>query len=148
MPTNHGGGKDMLSEGVQEMEREVVESQPRRVLIIDDDAEQAFCLKHRLDKLGYRTDAAHTGKDGLHLARQLRPHVILLDLRLPDCNGLDVCRTLVDTPETCDIPVIIVSGMEQAKIVRGCRSAGSRFYLRKPYDPNALLALIEASWSW
>jgi CheY-like chemotaxis protein len=65
-----------------------------------------------------------------------------LDLRLPDSDGLTVCQKLVDSPETCGIPVIIVSGMEHPEILRRCRAAGCHFYVRKPYDPNALLVLI------
>ena len=117
----------------------------RRVLIVDDDVDQAFCLQTRLERLGFRADAAHTGQDGLSKARQARPHVVLLDLGLPDCDGLEVCRELSDSPETSDISVIILSGEDRIRIVRGCRSAGCRFFLRKPYDPDALLTLIEAS---
>jgi CheY-like chemotaxis protein len=75
--------------------------------------------------------------------------LILLDLRLPDLDGFTLCRELVDAPETCDIPVIILSGMERPDIIRRCRAAGSQYFVRKPYDPNALLVLIhEALVGW
>lgn len=56
---------------------------------------------------------------------------------------LRVCQQLVDNPATCDIPVIILSGMQRPDIIRRSRSAGCRYYVRKPYDPNALLVLID-----
>lgn len=75
-------------------------------------------------------------------ARSQRPSLIVLDLRLPDADGLGVCSQLVDSPETCTIPVIILSGLEDPEVVRRCRAAGCQYFLRKPYDPNVLLVLI------
>ena len=72
-----------------------------------------------------------------------RPHLILLDLCLPDMEGGDVCAQLADAPETCGTPVIIISGLDRPDIIRHSRSVGGDFFLRKPYDPNVLLTLIE-----
>lgn len=112
------------------------------ILIIDDDEALVELLARRLQRHGYRTITAGCGTEGLAKARSLRPSVIVLDLRLPDADGLELCSQLVDSPETCVIPVIILSGLEDPEIVRRCRAAGSQYFLRKPYDPNALLVLI------
>jgi CheY-like chemotaxis protein len=82
---------------------------------------------------------------GLQLARAEHPDLILLDIRLPDIDGLSVCHVLNDDPETCDIPIIVLSGMERPDIIRRTRSAGCHYFLRKPYDPNALLMLAQAA---
>ena len=126
-------------------ELEPVELAQRRqsILVIDDDQGQVDALTFRLNQQGYRTFAAESGRYGLEVASQQQPDLILLDLRLPDTNGFDVCEELCERPETCFIPVIIVSGMERPDIVRRTRAAGCRYYVRKPYDPNALLILIE-----
>jgi CheY-like chemotaxis protein len=71
-----------------------------------------------------------------------RPSLIVLDLRLPDTDGFSVCSQLVDDPATSEIPVIILSGMERPDIIRQSRAAGCQYFVRKPYDPNALLILI------
>ncbi len=76
------------------------------------------------------------------MAREQQPDCILLDLGLPDVDGFELCQQLVDSEATCDIPVIVVSGMDRPNIIRRCRAAGCHYYVRKPYDPNALLALI------
>ena len=112
------------------------------VLIVDDDEAQADVLATRLTGQGFGTLIANSGELALELARAERPDCILLDLRLPDVDGLDVCQKLVDSHQTCEIPVIIVSGLEQPDIIRRCRAAGCHFYVRKPYDPNALLTLV------
>ncbi len=113
------------------------------ILIVDDDQVQVEVLSHRLQKQGFSTVLAFEGRTGLRKAREHCPDLVLLDLRLPDVDGFSVCEELVDSPETCHIPVIIVSGCDQADIVRSSRAAGCEFFVRKPYDPNVLLTLIE-----
>ncbi len=113
-----------------------------KILIIDDDDALADVLSRRLQKQGYETIAAESGHAGRAKARSARPALIVLDLRLPDTDGFSLCEQLADCPQTCAIPVIILSGLEEPDILRRCRSAGCRYYLRKPYDPNALLVLI------
>jgi CheY-like chemotaxis protein len=116
---------------------------PKTVLIVDDDEAQVAALEHRLDQLGFRVLTALRGSDALQLAFRDPPDLVLLDLRLPDMEGFDVCSQLADSPCTCGVPVIIVSALEGHDIVRRARSVGCEFYLRKPYDPNVLLTLIE-----
>ena len=113
------------------------------ILIIEDDAAIAEPLAHRLDQHGFRPIWAATGHEGLRLARLQLPRLVLLDLRLPDIDGFSLCQALDDDRATCAIPKIVLSGMERPDIIRAARSAGCLFYLRKPYDPNALLILIE-----
>jgi CheY-like chemotaxis protein len=116
---------------------------PRQtILIIDDDEAMVDVLARRLGQQGFNPVAADSGEAGLATARCERPALIVLDLRLPDTDGFTVCQRLVDSADTCDIPVIILSGMERPDIIRRCRSAGCQYFVRKPYDPNALLVLI------
>lgn len=117
------------------------------VLIVDDDEDQGAILEYRLQKLGFQTIFARGGSEAVHSAHAAHPDLILLDLKLPDIDGLQVCQTIADSPDTCDIPIIIVSGVESPDIVRQSRTAGCQFYVRKPYDPNVLFALIRQSLS-
>jgi CheY-like chemotaxis protein len=112
------------------------------VLVIDDDEVLCDIMVDRLGRQGFRTITADTGRLGIEKAKSQRPSLIVLDLQLPDIDGLKVCEQLVDCPETCMIPVIILSGSERPDILRSCRAAGSQYYLHKPYDPNVLLVLI------
>ncbi|MHB8900313.1 MAG: response regulator [Thermoguttaceae bacterium] len=115
---------------------------PEKILIVDDDRSIVEVLSHRLSTQGFEPLAALCAADGLQRAREDRPQLILLDLRLPDADGLDVCQELVDSIDTWDIPIIVVTGRDDPDIVRQCRAAGCRFFVHKPYDPNALLVLI------
>jgi len=112
------------------------------ILIVDDDQALAEVLSRGLQQQGFDTITADSGKSGLAKARSDRPALIVLDLRLPDTDGFAICEELADSPDTCAIPVIILSGMEQPDILRRCRAAGCHYFIRKPYDPNALLILI------
>jgi len=112
------------------------------ILIVDDDEALVDVLSHRLRQQEFDTMTAESGESGLALARSERPSLIVLDLRLPDIDGFAICEELADSPDTCEIPVIILSGMERADILRRCRAAGCQYFVRKPYDPNALLLLI------
>lgn len=120
----------------------IVVTPQRSVLIIDDDDTLSDVLSHHLKKQGFKTVAAYSGKAGLAKAKAEPPSLIVLDLGLPDADGLRICEQLADAPETCSVPILILSGKEQPGLVRRCRAAGCRYFLRKPYDPNALLVLI------
>ena len=112
------------------------------ILIIDDDEVLSDVLSRRLRQQGFEALTADSGQCGLARAKADQPSLILLYLRLPDADGITICEQLADDLETCAIPVIILTGMERPDILRRCRAAGCHYYLRKPYDPNALLILI------
>jgi two-component system phosphate regulon response regulator PhoB/two-component system alkaline phosphatase synthesis response regulator PhoP len=121
----------------------VVVDRQRRVLIIDDDDTLSDVLCIRLKRQGLHAMAAYSGATGLAKAKAELPSAIVLDLGLPDADGLSICEQLTDASETCSIPILILSGTDEPGIVRRCRAAGCHYFLRKPYDPNALLVLIQ-----
>lgn len=136
----------MVSDMLQPQDAELdVVRPPARLLVIEDDADQRETLRLRLTRLDYVVTATASGREGLRLARRERPAAILLDAGLPDADGFDVCQQLADDPATADIPVLIVSALDRDNVVREARRAGCRFFIRKPYDPNALLALLETA---
>jgi CheY-like chemotaxis protein len=115
------------------------------ILIIEDDHGQREALTFRLSRLGYQVRTADRGLEGLTMARQDPPHLVLLDLRLPDVEGFSVGEQLADDPATSGVPVIVLSAMERPDIIRRTRAAGCQYFVRKPYDPNALLVLIRSA---
>ncbi len=117
---------------------------PKRptILVIDDDEALSDVLSRRLQQQGFDTVTADSGKRGLAMVKAECPSLIVLDLRLPDMDGFSICEALADSTETCNIPIIILSGMERPDIIRRARLAGCFYFVRKPYDPNALLVLI------
>lgn len=115
---------------------------PGRVLVVDDEPSALEPLAVRLRLHGFDVVCTGFGCEAISLARDIHPDVILLDLCLPDLDGLAVCQNLAADPSTSDIPVIVVSGLELPDAVRQCRAAGGTYYLRKPYDMNVVLLLV------
>lgn len=114
-----------------------------KILIIDDDRDQVDVLTYHLTGQGFEVSTAHDASEGFRQLQENCPHLVLLDIDLPDATGLEVCTKICDDPATCQIPVIFVSGAEQPDVLRQARAAGCAYYMRKPYDPNALLVIIK-----
>lgn len=139
----------MIYDPQTELAPQMEATSPRgEILIIDDDRDQTDILAHRLQQLGFLAATANEGRCGLQQAHDRRPDLVLLDLNLPDIDGFEVCREIADSPDTCGLPVIVISGLDGEDIVRDCRAAGSEFFIRKPYDPNVLLTIIEQAIGW
>ena len=85
---------------------------PARILLVDDNPVVLFKVAHVLSGAGYTVIEARTGTEGLALARSERPDLILLDVRLPDINGIEVCRRLKASPETSRLFVVMLSEKE------------------------------------
>jgi CheY-like chemotaxis protein len=126
----------------QPLPAELSPEERQKILIVDDDEALAEVLSRRLQQQGFDAATVDSGAAGLAKAREEHPALIVLDLRLPDADGFSICEQLADSPATCDIPVIILSGLERPDILRRCRAVGCHYFVRKPYDPNALLILI------
>jgi len=114
------------------------------VLYVEDNVSN-FKLIEELMALrpGVKLIPAMQGRMGLDLARQHHPHVILLDVHLPDISGDEVLRRLRDDPETRHIPVVVISADATSRQIDRLRAAGAREYLTKPLDIKKLLALLD-----
>ena len=88
------------------------------ILIIEDDPIQIELLEEGLQRNGFHVSSSTTAASGLRLARSERPDVILLDLGLPDGDGLELCEKLADDQLTASIPIIIISGTTEEDVVR------------------------------
>ena len=114
------------------------------ILIVEDEQDLLELLRYNLDREGYQVTTAASGEDGLKLVRTQRPDLILLDLMLPQMDGLEVCRTLKTRQTTAAIPVIMLTAKgEEADIVRGLE-LGADDYVTKPFSPRVLMARINA----
>src|SRR5882762_177649 len=116
-----------------------------RVLVVDDDIEFAQLLRFSLDQDGCESLLVHNGVHALRIARAELPDVILVDLMLPDLDGLSVCEILNSHPSTRDIPVIIVSALNQSWIeTRKSKARFARFFT-KPVDLKLLRETVRTA---
>lgn len=112
------------------------------ILVIDDEQQIQRALRTILGQQNYQMHIAATGDEGLALAAATMPDVIILDLGLPDMNGVDVCRKL---REWTDIPVIVLSAHDDEQDKVAALDAGADDYLTKPFGIDELLARIRVA---
>jgi CheY-like chemotaxis protein len=114
------------------------------VLYIDDDEDNVFLLRRLFTRKcpDIQLRAAMTGHDGIRVAIDDQPALILLDNRLPDASGEQVLRRLAATPATAAIPVVILSGESNPATVNELLAAGAADFLGKPFEAQQLLAIM------
>jgi len=115
------------------------------ILIIEDEIAQAQILQYNLEAEGFEVKHAATAEDGLYMAKEDGPDLIILDWMLPDLAGIEVCRQIKSGPRTKSIPVIMLTarGTEDDK-VRGL-NVGADDYMVKPHSIKELIARIKAN---
>lgn len=113
----------------------------QRILIVDDDEHIAELISLYLVKECYETEIAYTGQDALKLFKSFSPHLVLLDIMLPDIDGYEVCTEIRKTKQT---PIIMLSAKgEIFDKVLGLK-LGADDYMIKPFDSNELVARVKA----
>jgi CheY-like chemotaxis protein len=111
-----------------------------RVLVVDDDPTVRELMRRALGREGFRVETASGGKEGLEMARSIKPDVITLDVMMPDLDGWSVLTALKDDPELKDIPVIIMTIVDNRNLGF---ALGAAAYLTKPIDRANLLSLLD-----
>jgi PAS domain S-box-containing protein len=118
-------------------------TEPGEILIVDDDHASLQLLTEILGSHGYRVRPASSGRLALRSVVIARPDLILLDVKMPDIDGYEVCRRLKAEQASCDIPVIFISGLYgTAEKVKGF-DAGGVDYITKPLQPEEILARVK-----
>jgi len=114
------------------------------ILLTDDEDDILELVKFNLDREGYKVSCARTGKDTLEKARRKIPDLIVLDLMLPDMDGLEVAKMLKGDPNTQAIPIVMLTAKgEESDIVIGLE-LGADDYITKPFSPRILVARVKA----
>ncbi|MGB3091285.1 MAG: GAF domain-containing protein, partial [Chitinophagaceae bacterium] len=130
-----------LDDLVKQLKEQVAHSQlniigqASNILIVDDDDSIRSLLNQELGDAGYTIEEASNGKEALDKVRANRPDLIILDIMMPEMNGFDVAAVLKNDPNTMDIPIIVLSVVQDK--ARGFRIGVDR-YLTKPIDTNLL----------
>lgn len=115
-----------------------------RVLIVDDSPTETYAFQGMLEKHGIEVLTADNGADGVALARQELPDVVLMDIVMPGLNGFQATRQLTKGADTAHIPVVIVTTKDQETDRVWGRRQGASGYLVKPVAESELLKTIEA----
>jgi DNA-binding response OmpR family regulator len=114
-----------------------------KVLIIDDEIKALDLLKVSIEEYGFTVVAATSGKDGLMQVQTFAPHIIVLDVRMPEMDGWEVCRELKKNPLVRDTPVIFLTALSDKREMVKAKSVGAALFLTKPIDPYYLANRIK-----
>jgi twitching motility two-component system response regulator PilH len=114
-----------------------------RILVIDDSSTVVVMLKRILEQSGYRTLEAYDAESGLEIARAELPDLVFLDIVLPNMNGFAALRNLRREPRTTRIPVIMMSGNEQATEQFYAQKIGADDFMKKPFSRPEVVARVE-----
>lgn len=117
---------------------------PKRILVVEDNDANRVMLCRRLNGRGYATVEAATGREALAAVRVQPFDLVLCDIMMPEVDGYEVLTALKSAPETRDVPVIMISALDEMAGVVRCIEMGAEDYLQKPYDPVLLHARINA----
>jgi len=134
-----------LDDLVKQLKEQVAQShiniigKASKILIVDDDDSIRSLLQQELGDAGYNIEEARNGKEALAAVRKQRPDLIILDIMMPEMNGFDVAAVLKNDPQTMDIPIIVLSIVQDK--TRGFRIGVDR-YLTKPIDTGLLFSEI------
>lgn len=112
-----------------------------KILVVDDDKKTVELIRIYLEREGHLVVAAYDGKQALDLARRKRFDLVVLDLMLPEMNGLDVCRTL---RESSDVPIVMLTARTTEEDVLLGLGLGADDYIPKPFSPRTLVARVQA----
>lgn len=113
------------------------------ILLVEDYPHVVEVLQTRLENAGYRVLAAYDGQEGLKMARQHNPDLIILDIMLPKLNGYKVCRLLKFDAKFRHIPIIMLTSRTRERDEATGRATGADEYITKPYDAKQLLQIIQ-----
>lgn len=115
----------------------------KQLLIIEDNEDNLYLMKFILEQNGFKVIEARTGFAGLEIALRDAPDLILMDIQLPDINGLEVTKRIRDDQRCKNIPIVAISSYAMTGDRQRAIDAGCSGYIEKPIDPETILNSIK-----
>jgi len=115
----------------------------RRILVVEDNETNMYLIKFMLEKSGYEVIEAREGAAGVELAIKEKPDLIIMDIQLPDIDGLEATKRIRASEANGDIPIIALTSFAMAGDREKALAAGCTVYIEKPINPETFMAEIE-----
>ncbi len=115
-----------------------------KILVVDDETDILEMLQYNLEKEGYKVKIATDGLKGVQAAKIFVPDLVLLDIMMPNMDGVEACRILREMPETADCKIIFLTARAEEYSEIAAFETGADDYLTKPIKPRALMSRINA----
>ena len=116
----------------------------KKILVVEDDRDISELITYNLEREGYEIACLYDGSQAVDFVHKRKPELIILDLMLPEVDGIEICRTLKSDSSTKHIPIVMLTAKsEEADVVVGLQM-GADDYIPKPFSPKVLVARIKA----
>lgn len=115
----------------------------KKVLIIDDEIHIIKIIQYKLNSAGLEVVFAQNGPEGIKIANEELPNIILLDIMMPAMNGYEVLEHLKENEKTKNIPVVMITAKTQEGDKQKAEKIGVTAYIFKPFSPQAVLEVVE-----
>src|SRR5476649_1984964 len=116
----------------------------KKILVVEDDPDISELITYNLERQGYEIACLYDGSHAVDFVHKRKPDLIILDLMLPEVDGIEICRTLKSDSTTKSIPIVMLTAKsEEADVVVGLQM-GADDYIPKPFSPKVLVARIKA----
>lgn len=118
-------------------------STKKKILIVDDNDDIISTYRVVLERMGYGVVAAHDGRECLEEIEEIKPDLVLLDVLLPGLSGTEVCRSIKETAQTKDIPVVAITASMSGETRNRMAEVGADDFLLKPLDVSDLNQVVK-----
>jgi len=115
----------------------------KRILVVEDNEINMYLIRFMLEKSGYEVIEAREGAAGVELAVKEKPDLVIMDLQLPDIDGLEATKRIRASEADSDIPIIALTSFAMAGDREKALAAGCTGYIEKPINPDTFIAEIE-----
>ena len=115
----------------------------KKVLVVDDEQDIVEILSYNLSKQNLEVQHAYSGNECIRVARKFLPDLIIMDIRMPDVNGIEACRILKHDDELKNIPVLFLTADTDAYTAMSAMTAGGNHYVTKPIPISTLTDMIK-----
>ena len=115
-----------------------------RILVVEDDSDVIELLQHKLTQSGFQVMAVSNPLTTFSIAKQFRPHLFLLDIMMPELNGLQICRVLRADPQYTNVPIVFLTAKTDIKDRIKGLSAGADDYITKPFVIKEVILRLQA----
>lgn len=123
-------------------EQQKPEEEPTTILVADDDPSILRVVEMMLTRQGFRVVKAQDGEEAFHKAVTEKPSAILLDIRMPKMDGLQVCSKLKATESTAAVPIAFLTAEKEIDYYKQAHELGSLLYITKPFKPDRLIDVV------
>ncbi|MFQ5850684.1 MAG: response regulator [Candidatus Binatia bacterium] len=118
-------------------------SRMKRVLLVEDHPDIREVLTRQIESMGFAVIPAKHGREGVQKAFEEKPHLILMDILMPEMDGIEATRIIRSNPETKDIPIVAATALFIKSDLKSCIEAGCNDYILKPFTLQELQGKIE-----